>query len=453
MPISVDSLSGLSPEFQTAFSKAIQMERKPVENLQNRKEATQSKLNLLNDVIGKVETVKKLLPDMNTANNLMELAVESSDARVLTGIAEKGKASLGSYNIEVLQLASPAAAMSNGFADKNETRIGTGYFSVTDRNGEEREIFIDNDNSTLEGICRVLNSAGLGIRASIATDKADEDAPYRLMLTSSKIGADNNVEYPEFYFVDGEEDFYIDREKPATNAKIRYEGHEMELPENEIRDLIPGVTVSLRGVSDRPVALSIDQDTQKTTGKVKNLVDALNQVFGFIQQQNSLNEKSDTTKTLGGDYGIRTAEFRLRGALQEAFIGLDQRQIRALGDIGIQFNRNGTLNFDGNRLESALRDNFDQVAELISGDGTTYGVVTKLARSLNSISGPQGALLTQQQKSLTERVDRIDKDIEKKTTNLEKRAEMLKQKLSKAQQAINSMQQQTSNIASQLMPR
>lgn len=453
MPISMDMLSGLSPEFQTAFQKAIQMEKKPIDNLQNKKEASQSKLNLLNDVITKVDSVKKLLPEINSANKLLELAVDSSDPKVFTATAEKGIASLGTHSVEVLQLASAAAALSNGFSDRNETKIGSGYFSFTNASGEVQEVFVDDENSTLDGIARIINSAGMGLKATVTTDQSTPETPFRLMLTSNKIGEDNGVEYPEFYFLDGEEDFFIDREKPATNAVIRYEGLALELPSNEVKDLIPGVTLNLTGVSDHPISLNISQDTQKTGSKIKEMVNSLNQVFTFIQQQNTVNEKSDTTKTLGGDYGIRTTEYRLRGALQDAFSSMGSKQIRALGDIGIQFNRNGTLNFDEKKLESALNNNFDQVANLIAGDGMTYGVVVKLGRALNSISGGQGALLTQQQKTLTDKVSNIDKDIEKKEKVLEKRAEMLRDKLAKAQQALSNMQSQSNNIAAQLMPR
>lgn len=447
---SLDSISNLSPEFQSAFKKAIQAETRPIETLNGRKEKIQSKVTLLNDVIGKVDTVKKLLPEMNSPNALREISVISGNDKVLGAVAQKGKAAIGSHQIDILQMASPANALSNGFPDTNETRIGTGYFSVTTATGEEKEIFIDNDNATLEGLAKVINGSGIGMRAAIITDRSDEDAPYKLMLTTNKIGADNDITYPDFYFVDGEEDFYIDSERPATNALLRYEGQEVETPTNEVSDLIPGVTLTLRGVSGGPVSLNIEQDTPKTGAKIKGLVDGLNQVFSFIQQQNTIDGKSDTSGTLGGDYGIRNSENRLRSALTQSFLGGDQRRIRALADVGIQFNRNGTLNFDGPKLEKALADNFDEVAELIAGDGLAVGLVPKLTTVLNSISGKNSAVLTSQRDNYVEKTKRIDKDIETKERVLERRAEDLRGKLTRAQDAINSLKNQSSQLAASL---
>jgi len=447
----MEGINGLSPDFQMAYQKAVAADRKPIEAVQAKKEAVTAKLGLLNDVITKVDNVKKLLPEVSTGNKLLELAVNSSNERSITGVAEKGVAGVGSHNIEVLQLATPAAAFSNAFADRNETRIGTGYLSITMANGEDREVFIDNDNATLDGVVRIINGARIGMKASVISDRTDPENPFRLMITSEGSGSENSVEYPEFYFIDGDEDFFIENERPAVNAMVRYQGLEIESPTNELKDLIEGVTVNIRGLSDGPVTLNIDQDTPKTSLKVKSLVENLNQVFTFIQQQNNLNEKSDTSKTLGGDYGIRNAEYRLRNALQSTLLNGDQRTIRVLGDIGIQFNKTGTLTLDNDKLEKALKDNFADVAQLLGGDGVSTGVATVLNRTLSTITGSQDALLTQQRKSMTEKTDRMDKDIEKKEKMVEKRAENLKSKLVRAQGAINQIQNQGASMGAALM--
>lgn len=447
----MEGINGLSPEFQMAFQKAVAAERKPIEIIQQKKEAVTAKLGLLNDVITKVDNVKKLLPEVSNGTKLLELAVNSSNERAITGVAEKGVAGVGSHNIEVLQLATPAAAFSNTFADRNETRVGTGYLSITLANGEDREVFIDNDNATLDGVVRIINGARIGMKAQVVSDRTDPERPFRLMISSEASGAENSVEYPEFYFVDGDEEFYIENEKPAANAMVRYQGLEIESPTNEMKDLIEGVTVNLRGLSDGPVTLNIDQDTPKTSNKIKSLVDNLNQVFTFIQGQNKLDEKSDTTKTLGGDYGIRNAEYRLRNALQGTLFNGDTRTVRALGDIGIEFDRNGTLKFDNDKLEKALKNNFEEVAYLLGGDGVTTGVATQLNRTLSTITGGSDALLTQQRKSMTEKTDRMDKDIQNKEKLVEKKTESLKNKLIRAQGAINQIQNQGAQLGASLM--
>src|SRR5690606_3478545 len=126
---------------------------------EERKSHVDERLKLLNQVIGKVEDVKKLLPNMQTPMAIRELNVNTTNDKIATGTADKNVAEIGEHSLEVLQMATNATALSNRFADKNDTRIGTGYFVFYGPDGETKEVFIDNENATLEGIARVINSA------------------------------------------------------------------------------------------------------------------------------------------------------------------------------------------------------------------------------------------------------------------------------------------------------
>jgi len=255
------------------------------------------------------------------------------------------------------------------------------------------------------------------------------------------------------YFVDGASDFFIESEKPATNALLRYEGIEFESATNDIKELIPGVNLNLKGVTEpgRPLSINVGQDLPKTTIKIKDLVENLNQVFTFIQGQNKLDEKSNTLKTLGGDYGIRNAESRLRTALQENFLGVEgNRTVRSLTDLGIQFNRNGTLAFDEKKLENALNQNFDEVVELLAGNTTHRGVVPHLTQAITSITSSGGGLLSSQRKNFTDSIQKMDKQIADKEKAVERRADALKEKLAKTQTALSAMQNQSNYLSTQM---
>lgn len=454
MAISLDSITNLSPELQRAFQGAVQAERKQVQTLVDKKTAVEGRVKLLDDVLGKVHGVRTLLPDMANPVALRELAFGTADNRIITGTVDKSIAEPGKYDVEVMQLASHATGLSNTFADKDKTRIGTGYLTFTTAAGESKEIYIDNDNATLEGVAHVINNSRLGMKASIVNDQSNPDEPFRLLLSAEGAGAGKDVEYPEFYFIDGESDFYIDTKKAAQNAKVKFEGMEIESPSNEIKDMIQGVSLNLKGTTEpgRPLGVSVETDLPKMRDKVKGLVDNVNGVLGFIQSQNKIDEHTDTSKTLGGDYGIRMAEGRIREALQENFLNLEgDVRIRSLGDMGIQFNRNGTLNLDEKKLEHALGESFDEVANLLSGDGVTNGIVPRLNRALISISEGDGGLLSSQKKNYTDRSARMQKEIDTKEKASEKRMESLRDKLVKTQSAIGSIQNQGNYFSGQGM--
>lgn len=449
-PISFEPIAGLAPELQRAFQAASQAERRPIGALNERKELIQSKVDLLGDILKRVDGVKKIIPELNSPIAIRELGVFSSDEKIITGTADKYAAEPGIHNIEVLQLASRATAMSNGFEDKDSTTVGTGYFTFTTASGETKDVFVDNDNATLEGVAKIVNHAKVGVKATVFYDASSEDAPYRLLFTAEGVGSGNNVEYPDFYFVDGEEDFSIEKSQPASNARIRYEGFEVESPTNEIKDLIQGATLNLKGVTEagRPTNVTIGQDIPKTKLKVKDLVDNLNQVLSFIQDQNKMDEHTDTRRTLGGDYGIRTAESRIRSALGTTLFSDNPKTIRVLGDIGIMFNRNGTLDFDEKKFENALNANFDGVVELLTGDGIQGGVIPRLSTALSSISDSSAGVLGVQRKNYVNRIKEIDKNVATKEATAQRKDEFLKQKLARLQGALGALQGQSSQLSS-----
>lgn len=447
--IDQNQASGLSPEFARIYQNSIQAERKPIAALEKQKEKIQEKVNLLSDLVSRADGLRQILPGLGTPFAMREILFSSDDPKVVTGSADKSIAEIGKHDIEVSRLASGPSALTNRFPDPNETRIGTGYLTFANKEGDTNEIFIDYDNSTLEGIAKSINQAKMGITASVVNDVSDPENSYRLLLSSSKVGAENDVEYPEFYFSGGEEDFFIQEKKDAENAVIKYRGVQIESPTNELKDLIPGTIINLKGISDigKPVTIALEQDVPQTTVKVKDLVEKTNQVLSFIQEQNTLDEKSDTSRTLGGDYALRLTEERIRSALRENFLGQPGRSVQALSDIGIQMTRKGTLSFDEKKFTAALEKNFDGVVDLLSGDGASFGVIPKLGRALASLSAPGTGLLSGQKKNYDNQISTIDKNIDRTEKVVSAKAQSLKDSLSKAQAAIQAIQTQGGAIA------
>ncbi len=447
----MDAIQNLAPELQRIFSASMKAEAKPIQTAEERKGHVEERLKLLNTVLGKVEEVKKLLPNMGTPFAIRELNVASTNDKIATGTADKTLAETGEHSLEVLQLASNAAALSNRFPDKNETRIGTGYFKFYGPDGTTQEVFIDNDNATLEGVARVINSAGVGMKASVVNDQADPDNPYRLILNAAGQGVDQNVEYPEFYFIDGDSDFFIEEERPATNARIKYQGFELESPTNDLNELIAGVALNIKGTTPegQPLGISIEQDIPKTTVKMKDIVNAVNGVLGFVQEQNKMDAKTPGHKTLGGDYGIRMAEQRLREVIQQNFTGSydGPSRMKILSDMGVEFKKDGLLSFDEKKFSVALDGNFDATVRLLAGDGFRPGFIPQLSSVLSSLTVPGTGLLSNQRATYQEKVERMNKDIKRKEDALEKKSENLINKLSKIQGAFSQMQSQQGAVA------
>ncbi|MBY0369561.1 flagellar filament capping protein FliD [bacterium] len=451
MPVNLDSIQNLSPELQRAFTATVKAEAKPIQAITERKGHAEERLKLLTEVIGKVEDVRKLLPNMNTPLAIRELNLSSTDEKIATGTADKTLAEPGEHSIEVLQLATNATALTNRFEDKDKTQIGTGYFTFYGPDGSTRDVFVESENSTLQGMAAAINAANVGMKAAVVNDQTDPERPYRLIFKANGYGAAQTIEYPEFYFIDGQEEFFIEEEKGAQNARIRYQGFDLETPTNEVKELIAGVTLNLKGVTEegKPLGISIGQDIPKTTVKMKDIINGVNAVLGFIQNQNKMDAKTPGYKTLGGDYGIRMAENRLRELFQTNFAGgFDSPgKIRILSDMGVEFKKDGLLNFDEKKFSNALNADFDETVRVLTGDGLRSGFINQLSGVLTSLTTSGSGLLSNQKQSYTDNISRMDKDIKDREERLDKKSEDLKNKLSKVQGAFSQLQAQQQSLA------
>ena len=61
----------------------------------------------------------------------------------------------GNWNIEVEELAQKAAAVTNGFPDKDKTQVGVGYFRFDTPDGS-KEVYINGTNNTLDGVANAV---------------------------------------------------------------------------------------------------------------------------------------------------------------------------------------------------------------------------------------------------------------------------------------------------------
>ena len=206
-----------------------------------------------------------------------------------------------------------------------------------------KELYVDSDNASLDGIASLINSQpDMGIRASVVNDGSGSDKPWRLILSLTDTGDDNKAEFPYLYFVDGEHDLYLEFEREAHDGKIKIDGFEIEVPENLVKDVIPGVTIDLKKAEKgKEFNLKISENKEVVTGKVKELVESLNGVFQFLTEQSNIDETTDTTRTLGGDILIQTVGSQLRTSIFKEITTSSGK--RRLSDLGIAFYQRGCI--------------------------------------------------------------------------------------------------------------
>jgi flagellar hook-associated protein 2 len=380
------------------------------------------------------------------------MKVNTGDNPNIGVTTDKNVADPGKYNLEVIQLAGKSSAISNGVEDKDKTYIGVGYIKAILPNGESKEIYVDEEHSSLTGIAKLINSdQSLGLKANVVNDGKDEDEPYRLILSMQETGDGNRAEFPYLYLVDGEVDLFFDQEKPAQDAKIKLDGFEIELPSNKATDLIPGVTIDLKKAKPgEEISIEITEDVEKIGGKITTLVDNINGVLKFIKEQNTLDEKTDTSRTLGGDLTLTQIESRIRSAVFTPI--MTESGPHRIGDFGITFERSGLLKFDQEKFQSSLSANYKAVSQTMTGSFTTQGgkvngfidMLEDAAKSL--LSAPNGILSTRKS-GLQSQIGQIDRQIANRQRMVAQKEEILKAKFARLEETMSKIKGQGAGLA------
>jgi flagellar hook-associated protein 2 len=420
--------------------------------MEGRKGKIEDKKALVTQLMSLVENMRGEILKNKGSRSLREMKVNTGDNPNIGVTTDKNVADPGKYNLEVIQLAGKSSAISNGVEDKDKTYIGVGYIKAILPNGESKEIYVDEEHSSLTGIAKLINAdQSLGLKANVVNDGKDEDEPYRLILSMQETGDGNRAEFPYLYLVDGEVDLFFDQEKPAQDAKIKLDGFEIELPSNKATDLIPGVTIDLKKAKPgEEISIEITEDVEKIGGKITTLVDNINGVLKFIKEQNTLDEKTDTSRTLGGDLTLTQIESRIRSAVFTPI--MTESGPHRIGDFGITFERSGLLKFDQEKFQSSLSANYKAVSQTMTGSFTTQGgkvngfidMLEDAAKSL--LSAPNGILSTRKS-GLQSQIGQIDRQIANRQRMVAQKEEILKAKFARLEETMSKIKGQGAGLA------
>jgi flagellar hook-associated protein 2 len=430
----------------------IEAEKVPIQQMEGRKGKITDKKALVGQLMTLVENMRGEILKNKNARSLRELAINTGDSKSIAISADKNIADPGKYQLEVVQLAQKSSAISNGVEDKDKTYIGVGYIKAVLPNGETKEIYVDEKSATLTGVAKLINAdADLGMKATVVNDGKDDDEPWKLMISMSETGDTNKVEFPYLYLVDGEVDIFFENERPAQDAKVKLDGFEIEVPNNKVTDLIPGVTIDLKKAKPgEEINIEITEDIQKIGGKISGLIDNINTVLKFIKDQNTLDEKTDTQRTLGGDSTLTTIESRIRSAVFTS-IKTDKGPMR-MGDLGVTFQRDGQLKFDQAKFEAALSNDYKSVAQTLTGKytlegGKTNGFIDVLDDTAKTLLSQPSGVLSTRKSGLQSQITQIDRQIANRQRTITQKEEILKAKFARLEETISKIKGQGAGLA------
>ena len=426
-------------------------EKIPMEKMNARKANIEEKKKLVVELTRLVDDINSWIRSNSDEKAFRELKTNARDDIVGVTV-DKNVADTGNHQLEVLELAQKSSAMSTGFEDKDESYLGVGFIQYTLPSGDKHEIYVDESHSSLSGVAKLINTdPNSGMKASVVNDGSGSDSPWHLMISLTNTGADSNAEFPYFYFVDGIDDFSLEQERNAKNARVKLDGFEVEVPENKVKDLIPGVTLDLKKAAPgEEFTIGVTEDISAVTKKFTDIIEKINKLLKFIKDQNTLDEKSDTSKTLGGDILLQTLESRVRSAVFQE-VDTDWGPMRP-SQIGISFQRDGLLKFDEKMFNAKISENYAAVSQILLGKytvetGEIPGFFTHLGEFVkNALRSPDG-VLPQRKQGLESTIHQIDRRVADKQRMLDQKEKMLKDKFARLEGTMSQLQKSSAGLA------
>jgi flagellar hook-associated protein 2 len=428
--------SGL--DLGSLLDKLVAVERQGAERLLNNRQArAELKLSSIGSLRATVDTLAAAVGALKDFD--LDLSVTSSNKDAVTGAAAEG-ADPATYLIEISQLAvaqSLASDDATPFADA-DAALGVGTLSMT-IDGTTVNLAIADGNNSLRDIRDAINASALDIQAAVVQD----GGAWRLLLSSGKSGSEGVMTVT----VDGTLDARLasaamDETTAAQDANYSVNGLDLTSTSNTVTDVLPGLTLELKGTTTTPATLSVGTNADALGERLARVVTAYNGLVGNMKKLGAASPDGLTSGPLVGDAGLRS--------LQGSVLGIFGRNLstdhagnpfRNLAALGIQTSLSGEASLDMTKLRAALAQDREGVEELVAAFGASF------SNALDTYEGGSG-VFGYRSEQLNAELKRIRGDREA----LERRLGALQERLSKRFGALDSLVSQfnsTSNYLAQ----
>jgi len=230
------------------------------------------------------------------------------------------------------------------------------------------------------------------------------------------------------------------------NAKLSFNGINIQRNSNVISDLVDTVTFNLNAVNkvdDADVSVSVKVDTTTITNDIKEFISNFNNAYTYIKNNSYSSGDKDNRGAFVGDSTARSLLSTLTNLAMGQVSGLQTDSFSYLSEIGISFNPTSGLSIsDSSKLATSLEENANQVADLFN---STNGIATNLYSTLENYLGVDGSisnLIESYDKNVSyynTKITTMNKSIDKNANILRSQYEDLQMQLLTLTYSFNSM--------------
>jgi flagellar hook-associated protein 2 len=359
-------------------------------------------LSSLGAMISKLSADLQNLADFNGV--MASKTGSSSDTNVLSLSSANSTAVAGTHTITVQNLAQTSSAASDSVS-ASDVLTGGITFKVGSGGWQTVNVGDSSTAATISGFATAINSAGLGVTASVLTNA---DGTERLSLVSQTSGVAGQITIADSTNNPGSPTTLADSTTPDPNvglglstvqsgidANITVDGVQLTSGSNTVMNVIPGVTFQLlstgtSGSAPESVQVIIANDTTSIETAINTFVTDYNSTMKAINAQEG-KDSSGNPEPLFGSPALAQLQQGLQSAMSSSFGTGAINSLISLG-ISASSSADGTVALNGDTLGNALNNNFSQVVSLFQDVGSFGSSFAKTLDNLGNSSGTGGAI-------------------------------------------------------------
>ena len=416
-PLTFSGISQYSTDFQSILTRVTTVASFPLNQLKNEQSDIAVKRQLTTELNSSVKLFGEKITALKDMAANRAVSASSSNSSKLS-VDSVNTDTLTTYNFtEVTSIATAASETSSiAYADSTATTVSASGSVRLTVGASNFDFSLAAGENNLVGLRNKINSLNSGATATILT--VDGTTNY-LSVTANGAGAKALSLHEDPAGVNTD---LLTSTNQGSNLNFKLNGVAVSRTSNQVNDLIPGVTFSLKQTTaaNETLSIGLSSDRTKLSDGISNFVDAYNALQSKVGDQ-----VGKSAGLLSGDFLVREAQEILR---KSSSFGLADGTVKNWSDLGVSFSSSGKISFDFKQFnalsESNLRDSF-----AFFKDTTGLGALSSSTDGFSQdVTGLAQIQLAQ--------YDRTDSRLKDQISQFEDRISLLRQSyLQKLQQA------------------
>lgn len=410
--------SGL--DVSSIVTQLMKIERQQMTVLQQQQSDTNSQISAFGQLQSSLSSLQTATNNLKSVDKFSVYKATVPTDAGFTATAG-AKAVGGQYAISVEKLAQSQKVLSTVHStDMNGAFAGTGgSLSFTVGSGSPVNVTVA-AGASLKDIRDAVNSANFGVTASIVQNGSKYDLQFSSSTTGAanafKVSSTGDASLNNLTFDPASGTNPMLATVSAQDAEVKIDGQTYTSTTNTLTGAIQDVTLNLSTAKPgTAVNVTLAKDNDAITNNVKTLVDAYNKVNTELRSLTSYDTTTKTGGALNGDFTARSLQFGMRNVFQNALGG--SGSLQRLSDIGITFQKDGSMSLDSSKLGKVLNDPSKDISQLFITTNGTQGLADKMSTYLDGMIGTSGAVTTRVE-GLNNKIKLQNKDMDALSTRL-----------------------------------